>query len=409
VSECVAPAQVAESARRLMSVDALRGFDMFWIIGAGSIVKALNAMGETPFTNFLASQLTHVKWEGFHFYDLIFPLFLFIVGISIVFSVDKALMSHGHWSVLARIVRRSLLLFALGVFYYGGVSKPWPEVQLGGVLHRIAACYLLAAILYLYVRSTRGLLLVSVCLLVGYWAMVSWIPFPDLKLEKERVAQIAQEIGSDSPFAIAASVDSRIYGNLEEGRNLVNFIDFLYLPGKKAQTYYINEGLLSTLPAIVLSLFGALAALLLKNVGVEPMKKVVILALAGGLSILLGWLWSFEFHLIKRIWTSSFVLVAGGLSAWLLALFYWIIDIKGWRVWCQPFVWIGANALLIYMAVSIVNFQQLAERLVGGDIQSLLDTWGGKGFGGLVVAILGLLLAILLTRFLYKRNILLRI
>jgi predicted acyltransferase len=318
-------------------------------------------------------------------------------------------VSHGHWSVLARIVRRSLLLFALGVFYYGGVSKPWPEVQLGGVLHRIAACYLLAAILYLYVRSTRGLLLVSVCLLVGYWAMVSWIPFPDLKLEKERVAQIAQEIGSDSPFAIAASVDSRIYGNLEEGRNLVNFIDFLYLPGKKAQTYYINEGLLSTLPAIVLSLFGALAALLLKNVGVEPMKKVVILALAGGLSILLGWLWSFEFHLIKRIWTSSFVLVAGGLSAWLLALFYWIIDIKGWRVWCQPFVWIGANALLIYMAVSIVNFQQLAERLVGGDIQSLLDTWGGKGFGGLVVAILGLLLAILLTRFLYKRNILLRI
>ncbi len=394
---------------RLVSVDALRGFDMLWIIGAGGIVHALEKMSDHPVITFLATQLTHVKWEGFRFYDLIFPLFLFIVGISIVFSLDKAMSQGGQASVLWRVLRRSLLLFAVGVFYYGGLSKPWPDVNLGGVLHRIAACYFFAAIIYAFVRSTAGLMAVSAFLLVGFWALVTFVPIPDLQLDKATVNKIAKSIDSDSPFAIANSMNERVRGSYEEGRNLVNYIDFLYLPGKKAQSYYINEGLLSTLPAIVLTLFGAMTGLLFKNERVEPNKKIVWLLAAGVACILLGLLWSYQFPLIKRIWSSSFILVAGGLSAILMAIFYWIVDVKQWRTWCQPFVWIGSNALTIYVVASIVSFAKLAERFVGGDVEIYFDTHVAKGLGGLVIAFVGLLLVILFARFLFKRQIFLRV
>src|ERR1051325_8121092 len=270
------------ASSRLMSVDALRGFDMFWIIGAGAIVTALEKMSGNPVTTFLATQLTHVKWEGFHFYDLIFPLFLFIVGVSLVFSLDKAFAEGGRPRVLWRVFRRSVLLFALGIFYYGGLSKPWPDVQLGGVLHRIAACYFLAALTYTFVRSVKGLLAVCAALLIGYWLLVTFVPFPDLRLDETTVKAIAKRIGSDSPFAIAGVVNERVSGSYVEGRNLVNFLDFLFLPGKKAQLYYINEGLLSTLPSVALSLFGALAGLLFKNRSIAPEKKIAWLLGPGG-------------------------------------------------------------------------------------------------------------------------------
>lgn len=394
---------------RLLSVDALRGFDMFWIVGAGTIVKALEKMDENPVTTFLSTQLSHVEWEGFRFYDLIFPLFLFIVGISIVFSLDKALASGGRGAVLRRVFRRSLLLYLLGVLYYGGLSEPWPNIQLGGVLHRIAACYFLAALLYTWVRSTRGLLAVSAALLVGYWALVTFVPVPDLKLDRETVEAAATEIGSDSPFAIAASVEGRVRGSYEEGRNLTNHIDFLLLPGKKAQRYYINEGLLSTLPAIVLSLFGILAGRLLKDAQTSPSRKLRILAIAGASSIALGLLWSLQFPLIKRIWTSSFILVAAGLSAWMLALFYYVVDVRRWQRWCRPFVWIGCNALVVYMSARVIRYHDVANWFTGGDVAAFLDDHIAKGFGAVATAAVALGLVILFARFLYRRRIFIRV
>ena len=160
---------------------------MLWIVGAGSIVKALDKTHEGPVTNFLSTQLRHAKWEGFRFYDLIFPLFLYIVGVSIVFSLDKALESGGRASVMGRVVRRGLLLFALAVFYYGGFSQPWPNVQLGGVLHRIAACYVLASLIYTFVRKPGGIAIAAIVLLVSYWALLTFVPIPDLLLQKDVV------------------------------------------------------------------------------------------------------------------------------------------------------------------------------------------------------------------------------
>jgi len=135
-------------SERVLAVDTLRGFDMLWIIGAGLLVQALDTMSANSVTTFLSTQLKHVKWEGFRFYDLIFPLFLFLIGVSIVFSLDRALARAGTGAAVMRILRRSALLFLLGVFYYGGVSEQWPDIMLGGVLQRIAACYLFTALIY---------------------------------------------------------------------------------------------------------------------------------------------------------------------------------------------------------------------------------------------------------------------
>jgi predicted acyltransferase len=366
-------------------------------------------MGDHAVTRFVSTQLKHCDWEGFRFYDLIFPLFLFIVGVSLVFSLDKALVEGGRAAVLWRVLRRSVLLFALGVFYYGGLSQPWPDVQLGGVLHRIAACYLFAALIYTFVRSVKGLATVSAVLLIGYWALVTFVPFPDLKLEKPVVSEIAARIGSESPSVIASAVPERVSGLYEQGRNLTNYFDFRFLPGKKAQIYYINEGLLSTIPAIALSLFGAMAGLLLKRQEAPPRLKIVWLLAAGAAAAALGLLWGLQFPIIKRIWTSSFVLLAGGLSAMLLALFYWLVDVRQWRKWSQPFVWIGCNALVLYLASKIVNFQQLASYFVGGDVRRFMDDHVAQGFGGLVIAVTSLALVLLLARFLYKRQIFIRV
>ncbi len=412
-------------AERVRSVDALRGFDMFWILGAGMIVKALEKMGGNVELNpkslddsFLAAlvrtlstQLQHVQWEGVRFYDFIFPLFLFIVGVSLVFSLDRTLalsVEKGRAKAVVQIVKRSVLLYLLGIFYTGGLSHRWPDVTLGGVLHRIAACYLFAALIYVWcAKRLRVIAGIAAALLVGYWALLTFVPFPDLKLEKSSVEEVAKRIGSDSPAAIAAAVPERVRGVYEEDRNLANYLDFRFLPGKKMSLYYINEGLLSTLPSIAICLFGIFAGRLLKG-GADPRRKVALLFAAGAAGILLGSLWSLQFPLIKRIWTSSFILVASGYSAMMLGLFYYIVDVRKWSRWCEPFVWIGMNPITLYLSTRVINYTKTAEMFVGGDVEAFLDAQV-QGLGSLVVATFGLGLVFLLAWFLHRRKIFLRV
>jgi predicted acyltransferase len=152
-----------------------------------------------------------------------------------------------------------------------------------------------------------------------------------------------------------------------------------------------------------------MAGLLLKNRDVPPSRKVVWLLAAGAAGVLLGLLWSVQFPLIKRIWTSSFILVTSGASALLLAIFYYIVDVKQCRKWCQPFVWIGCNALIIYVTAQVVGFKLVAARLAGGDVKDFFDARLGSGVGDLVIALVSLLLVFLFARFLYKRSIFLRV
>ena len=251
-------ADTKPAVQRLLSVDALRGFDMFWIIGADALVQALNRMGPTPVTQFLATQMEHADWEGFRFYDLIFPLFLFIVGVSIVLSMDRMLATAGRKGALIRIAKRSVLLFVLGLFFYGGVTRAWPDVQLAGVLPRIALCYFFAATLYVLL-SRKALVGVAALCLVGYWALMMFVPFPDVRLEHGKIGKNETQAKAKTPEVLLANISTTVRGTFEEGHNLTHYVDFRWLPGKKRNLYYTNEGLLSTLPAVATTLLGVMA------------------------------------------------------------------------------------------------------------------------------------------------------
>jgi predicted acyltransferase len=190
---------------------------------------------------------------------------------------------------------------------------------------------------------------------------------------------------------------------------LANYADQKYLPGMKWDGTWDPEGLLSTLPAIANCLLGVLVGLLLRSQTLSAPRKGLAL-LVGGLACLgLGYAWGLEFPIIKKIWTSSYVLVACGLSTVLLGVFYLVIDVLQVRFWCWPFVWIGMNPITVYLANEVVGFPVLAQRFVGGDVSSFLDAQLGIGFGQLAVAILGLGFGVLLCHFLYRKKLFLRV
>jgi len=397
------------SSQRLVSVDALRGFDMFWIIGADALVQALNRLSHTSFTGFLATQMEHEDWAGFHFYDLIFPLFLFIVGVSIVLSVDRLVAKNGRKGAVVRIARRSALLFALGIFYYDGLARPWPDVHLAGVLPRIALCYCIAATLYVWLPR-KALVAAAVLCLAGYWALMVFVPFPDVQLAHSKLGRKDTQADATAPAVLLAGVTTTAHGAFEEGHNLAHYVDYRWLPGWKRNLNYTNEGLLSTIPSVATTLLGIMAGWLLTSSRWSGRQKVAWLLAAGAAGVVLGLVWGLQFPVIKRLWTSSYVLVAGGYSAMLLSLFYLVVDVWQVRGWCQPFVWMGTNAITIYLADNLLGgFNGIARRFVGGDVQRFADSHLANGCGDLLVTIVGLVLAFWLVRFLYQQKLFLRV
>ena len=402
-------------SKRLMSVDVLRGFDMFWIVGAGALFSALSQMQSAPkdggfsFTAFLATQLKHVYWEGFHFYDLIFPMFIFIVGVSLVFSLTKTVAQSGRAAAVKRICVRTLLLIILGIIYNGGFSGEWKNTRLVGVLERIGVSYLGAGLIFCFFR-TRARVAVCVGLLVGYWAIMTSVPIRNISLEAGNLKQLTKTTGISDVRALYDQTTTHISGSYAKGLNVANHFDFLFLPGGKAYgDYFDPEGLLGILPSIATCLLGVFAGSLLRNNSVTDGRKVIFLVAAGVLALSLGWIWHLQFPVIKRIWTSSYVLVACGYSAILLGIFYLVIDVWRIRKWFQPFLWLGMNSITIYMASNIIDFRKLADRFVGGDIKTFLNDHLLKGSGEMIGALTGLVLVFLLARVLYRKNIFLRL
>ncbi|MES2572374.1 MAG: DUF5009 domain-containing protein, partial [Verrucomicrobiota bacterium] len=282
------------------------------------------------------------------------------------------------------------------------------EIRLAGVLQRLGLCYLFAGLAYL-IFGPRQLVFLCAGVLVGYWALMTWVPFPDLRLEEKPIEQLSIQAGSSDPAALVQATPGRINGVYEKGYNLANYIDWRFLPGKKHNRYYDPEGILSTLPAIATCLLGTFAGLLLKNPRFTGRQKTRFLITAGAAGILAGFLWGLQFPVIKNIWTSSFVLVAGGFSSLLLGCFSLVIDEWNYRTWCKPLLWIGMNSITIYLAANLVGFGKLATRFVGGDVRQWFEVNVTPGFGDLVIALLGLAIALAFVRFLYQRKIFLRI
>ena len=385
-------ASAAQPTARLMSLDALRGFDMFWIIGADALFVGLANLIKSDKSKDgiiarFVGQLEHVEWEGFHFEDLIFPMFVFILGVSLVFSLRRTLEEKGRGTAITRLVRRAALLFLLGIFYYGGFSGTFAHIRLLGVLQRIALAYLFAGLIFVFF-GLPGRIAWCVGILIGYWCSMAFVPVP----------------GGTA-------------GNFDEGKNLCNWVDAHYLPLRNWDGDHDPEGLLSTLPAIANCLLGVFAGMLLRDGRQRPWLKALLLAIAGIVLVHLGWLWAgwfwnrpvpiahwLCFPIIKKIWTLSFVLVACGYASLLLGVFYLIIDVAGWRRWAAPFVWIGVNPITIYVLSNLGLFTLVSKRLAGGQLNGKFGD-----FGPLLLAIVELLVVFGFAWFLYRRKIFLRL
>jgi len=375
-TDSATPRGESRSAGRLESVDALRGFNMFWIIGGADLLGAIAQAVNVGWLNAISNNFTeHVEWEGFHFHDMIFPLFLFIMGVTTPFAFARRQEKGATRADLVRhVVQRTLVLFALGLVYGGVLKLPgFEHVRIMGVLQRLGLASGCAALIYLFCNR-RGQIFATVALLLAYWAAMCWLPVPGVPL-----------------------------GTFTEEGNFANYLDrVIFFPGQIYKPYGDPEGLFSTLPAIGTALLGIFAGLWLRGTKTQP-EKVRGLVIAGLLGIALGYAWSPWFPVIKKIWTSSYVLVAGGWSALLLALFYWILDVRGWRRGAYFFAVIGLNPITIYLGQKIIDFGKIANFFVGGVLQ----------FTGVLTPIL-LAIAVLAVkwlflRFLYKQRIYLRV
>ncbi len=357
---------------RLLSLDALRGFDMFWIVsGEGIIHGFANAVKQThglqqdavswqmqvtdelgffeKLTVHASNQLHHTVWNGFTFYDLIFPLFIFIAGISMPFSYSKQLSAgaDAKKKIYRSLIKRTILLLLLGMIVNGLLQwKGYEQTRFASVLGRIALSCFFAALIYLN-SSLRWRIVWFAGILLSYWLMMEFIYVPGFGA-----------------------------GVLTAEGNAAAWIDQLLLPGKMHRPTYDPEGILSTIPAIATALLGIFTGEFLRLQQTTPQKKVLYLLVAGAAFVVVGWLWGFVFPINKNIWTSSFVLYTGGWSLLLLALFYVVIDVWDFKKWSMPFMWLGCNSILIYMAAhGIVNFMSTSEFLFGGTVQLVEAKW----------------------------------
>jgi predicted acyltransferase len=330
--------------RRLISLDALRGLTIAFMIMVNDNGDERTAW---PF-------MKHADWNGMTATDLVFPTFLFVVGCSIVFAFEARLAKGATRTQLAwQTVRRAAVLFLFGLIingYWETLSHfpniPWGTWRIYGVLQRIAICYLIASLLYLWDRKPASKVAIIISALVGYFILMRWVPVPGLGVP-----------GRDIPF-------------LDRDANLVAWLDRHIFPGRLYEVTRDPEGLLSDLPALGTCLLGVLAGIWLRTKHSVTDKAAGLAGGAAGL-LALGSLWAIWFPLNKKLWTSSYVLVAAGISTAVLALFFWAIEVKGWRgKWTWPWLVLGSNAIAAYMI----------SELLGSTINAIAGWIHGKPF-----------------------------
>ncbi|MFW5656208.1 MAG: acyltransferase family protein [Bacteroidota bacterium] len=365
-------------SERLESLDALRGFDMLWISGGGGLIFALQKASEWKFFDWAAHHMEHVEWHGFAFYDMIFPLFLFIAGVSMPFSIQKRLSRGGsRRSIYNHAFRRLFLLILLGLLYNGLLQFDWENMRYASVLGRIGIAWFFATIIVMN-ANLKWQIIWFWGILIVYWLLMMFVPVPGYGA-----------------------------GVLTVEGSLAGYIDRILVPGRLYLEVHDPEGLFSSIPAISTALMGALTGSFLKHTSKQftKFRKGITLALAGLAAVGLGMLWDLHFPINKNLWTSSFVLFAGGWSLILLSIFYLIIDVWGFRKWAFFFKVIGLNSITIYMVQwNLINFQTANNFLFGG----LIDAFNPPLRA--VIASLGYITCMWLFLYiLYKKKIFLKV
>jgi len=367
------------STKRLYSLDALRGFDMFWIIGGSGIFAGLASLtGWAPLV-WWNQQMQHVAWHGFVAYDMIFPLFLFIAGISFPLSMAKRL-GNGvpRTSLYIQIVKRGLLLVLLGLIYNGLLNFNFSDMRYASVLGRIGIAWMLAALIFMSTHKRNIRIAWCAGLLIFYWLLLAFVPALD-NLDAARFSM--------------------------EG-NFTSYFDRLFLPGKLYLGIHDPEGWLGIIPAISTAMLGMFTGQFVtsRKEKFSEQRRILYMAIAGVVLVGVGLLWDVVFPINKNLWTSSFVCYVGGLSLLLFTLFYFIIDVLGFRKWAFFFTVIGMNSITIYMAQQMIRFSYTSNFLFKGIVGLFPDAWtsllGSCGF----VAVSWLFLY-----FLYKQKIFLKV
>jgi len=338
------PKQTPSATKRLLSLDVVRGITIAFMI----MVNNNGGSGSWHFMN-------HAQWNGLTATDLVFPTFVFVVGVSVVFSCQARLARGATKAELVRhTVVRAVILVLLGIVVNSFPFFHLAHMRFYGVLQRIGICYLVVALFYLFDPRAWTKWAALAAALVGYWILVRWVPVPGWGVP-----------GRDIPF-------------MDMNRNLVSWIDqhlfahhlYLYSPDFNTRD---PEGLLSDLPAIGTALMGVLTGIWLRT-GRSARDKFAGLAMAAACSLALGYFWSMWFPLNKNMWTSSYVLVAGGYSMLLLTLAYWAVELRGWRKgWTWPWLVFGSNAIVAYMISELLasGLWAISVGMMHGHSQSL--------------------------------------
>jgi len=361
--------------KRLASLDTLRGFDMMFIMGFASLVMAVCALFPGGEECWLSQQMTHVSWNGFRHHDTIFPLFLYIAGISFPFSYAKQLAKgNSRGSIYWKIFRRGLILVFLGLVCNGFFRFQHDTIRIFSVLGRIGLAWMFAALLFINFKpKTRAV--IAFILLVGYW-FLCMIPAPDVP-------------GADP---------------LSKDGCLVGYIDRTLFPGHLLSKNFDPEGLLSTIPSIVTAMLGMFTGEFVKNEKISGNRKTVYMLLAAAVMLALALIWNNWFPINKKLWSSSFVLAAGCYSLAMFAIFYWIIDVKGWDGWIFPFKVIGMNSIAIFMIPRIINIGYARDFLLKGVIEMCPDNWAR------IISLAGYLMVDwLVVYFMYRQKIFLKV
>lgn len=370
------------SSTRLLSLDAFRGLT----------VAAMILVNNPGSWSKIYSPLKHAEWHGCTPTDLVFPFFLFIVGVAIVYALQsKKADASSHNQLLFKAAKRGIILFLLGLFLALFPRFDFENVRIMGVLQRIGLVYFICAAIFIKTKPKTQLIIMT-GILVLYWVLMTFVPVP----------------GFGAP-------------NLDKETNLTAWVDRLILTEnhtwKSAKTWD-PEGILSTLPAIATGLFGMLMGDILKQKEKLPAEKTAWLFSFGVIAWILGMAWGLFFPINKALWTSSYVLYCGGLASMMLALFYWIIDVQGYRKWCKIFVAYGVNAITVFFLSAIIakvmglikidsNGEEVSSRTWLYD--TFFTSWLPADIASLAWAITFVLFFLLLLWPMYRKNLIIKV
>ncbi len=363
-------------SQRLVSLDVLRGITI-----AGMIL--VNDPGSWQY---VYAPLLHAKWHGSTPTDMVFPFFVFMVGISITLALGKRVKAGTTDGLMLKIFKRALIIFLVGVFLNGFPYFNFETIRIPGVLQRIALAYLCASLIFLK-SDWLGQFRWAIGLLVGYWVLMKFVPVPGV-----------------GP------------ANLEPETNLGAWLDNLLLSGHlwSSTKTWDPESILGTIPATATALMGVLAGHLIKS-DQTNIQKVAWLFVSGALCIFAGLLWDLNFPINKPLWTSSYVLYTGGIALQCLALCYWFIDVLGYKGWTKPWVAFGTNAITAYV------FHGLLARIlglikVGQDVslktwiyENLFNSWMGPYNASLAYALVYVAICFIPIWIMYRKNIIWKI